>query len=194
MIEDLKFFKDRVELAGPDGMQINRVRAQDRTVTMVKKWQSLNVALKAARAETMTTLSAKPGKAGAVVLEIADKPRFDALQAAIAGHEEQITALEEAARKLDEMGGPWFSDLNDQVGGLGRVEVVERRQIANMTAGYIQRRANSGQTPEQILSADPEFQRLKNMGEATIKDANEKLLELRPKLEQINSILKAVGC
>jgi hypothetical protein len=193
-IESLAFFKDRVERAGSNGYQINRVTCNDRTVAVVKRWMALNDELKTARAATMQTLEASEGKGGIVVLKIADKPRFDGLQATISSHNEQISALEKAIKRLDEMGGPWYSELSDRVGGCGRVELIEKQQIARMSAGYLQKASNSGKTPDEILSSDPEFIRLKALSEEQITQANEQLKTLRPQLAEIDSILKAVGC
>ena len=193
-IESLPFFKDRVELAGPQGAAINRIKCNDRTVLLIRKWQSLNMELKAARSETMSCLEASEGKGGAVVLKIADRPRFDSLQATISSHNEQIAALETAIRRLDAMGELWFSDLEYECGSYGRVEVGERRRIANMGAAVLQRRANTGKPTDEILAEDPEFQRLKGVCENTISDANKRLETLRPRLEEMKAILEGVGC
>jgi septal ring factor EnvC (AmiA/AmiB activator) len=123
-----------------------------------------------------------------------DRERFDGLQEAIKAYSGQLKALDEAIKRLDETGGLWFSDLEDQIGQFGRVEGQERRQIANMTAAYIQRRANSGKTPDEILSDDPEFQRLKAICENAIKASDEMLAELRPKLAEMKQLLESVGC
>jgi hypothetical protein len=195
MIEDSNFFKDRLELAGPNGRMINRIKAQDRTVDVIRKWQSVSAALKEARAETMTCISARPGKGKGVIFEVMDEERFASLQETIAGQEEQLAALDGAIKTLDNMGPDvWFGELNDKVGMYGRTETTERRQIANMSAAYIQRRANTGKSVEEILAADPEVQRLKALGEKTIRDANELLAELRPRLEELTRILEGVGC
>jgi septal ring factor EnvC (AmiA/AmiB activator) len=193
MIEDLQFFRDRVELAGPDGYQLGH-RSKDRTVAVVKRWMAVSSDLKKARSETMQTLEAVPGKGNSISLVVMDRERFDGLQEAIKAYSGQLKALDEAIKRLDETGGLWFSDLEDQIGQFGRVEGQERRQIANMTAAYIQRRANSGKTPDEILSDDPEFQRLKAICENAIKASDEMLAELRPKLAEMKQLLESVGC
>jgi hypothetical protein len=87
-----------------------------------------------------------------------------------------------------------FTEINDQVGILGRSEHVERQQIANMSAGYLQRHANSGKTPDEILAADPEFQRLKGLCEKRIEQSKAKLAELKPKRDRLKGVLESVGC
>jgi hypothetical protein len=52
MIQTPKFFKDREELAGPNGMMLKRSRCQDRTVAVVKKSLAISAVLKAARARS----------------------------------------------------------------------------------------------------------------------------------------------
>ena len=193
-IESLPFLKDRIELAGSDGFQINRIQAQDRTVAVVRKWQTLNAELRAARRDTLECCEAMPGKGNSVNLSIVDKDRFDSLQASIEAHNKQIAALEAAIRALDAQGGLWFSELEDTAAYLGRSEGVENRQIATMTAGYLQRRANSGKTPDQILAEDPDFQRLKNLCESRIKVSKEAYAIEKPKLEALRAILESVGC
>ena len=52
MIQTPKFFKDREELAGPNGMMLKISRCQDRTVAVVKKSLAISAVLKAARARS----------------------------------------------------------------------------------------------------------------------------------------------
>ena len=61
-IESLSFFKERAELAGPNGFQISRAHA-DRTVAVVRKFLEARDSLRAARSETMSCL--KPCQARA---------------------------------------------------------------------------------------------------------------------------------
>ena len=105
-----------------------------------------------------------------------------------------MEALETAIRELDDMGAPMFEELNDKVGRLGHSEHAERRQIANMTSGYLARRANSGKTPDEILAADPEYNRLKTLCEKRIEQSNKQHAELKPKLDKMKAILESVGC
>jgi hypothetical protein len=192
-IASLPFVRGRLELASPNGFQLGP-KSRDRTVLVIQKWMAEGAALREARAETMSCLEARPAtKGNGVSFEVMDRPKFDSLQEEIKVHNEALAGLETAIKALDKMGDIWFADLADQVNQLARTEGQETRQIANMSAGYIQRRANSGKLPEDILKADPEFQRLKNLCEARIKTANEKLATLRPRLEEIQSILEAVG-
>ncbi|NBJ15762.1 MAG: hypothetical protein FNP40_09360 [Dehalobacter sp. 4CP] len=192
-IESLNFFKERVELAGPNGFQISRAHA-DRTVAVVRKFLESRDSLRTARQETMTCLAALPGKGGKVELAIADPDRFNALQESIEAHSECMEALETAIRELDAMGAPMFEELNYKVGSLGHSEHAERQQIANMTSGYLARRANSGKTPDEILAADPEYNRLKALCEKRIEQSNKQHAELKPKLDQMKAILESVGC
>lgn len=192
-VESLNFFKERAELAGPNGFQISRAHA-DRTVDVVRKWLMVGESLRAARSETMGCLEALSGKGGKVELAIADPDRFNALQESIEAHREGMEALETAIRELDAMGAPMFEELNYKVGSLGHSEHAERQQIANMSAAYIQRRANSGKTPDEILAADPEFQRLKGLCEKRMEQSKARYAELKPKLDQMKAILESVGC
>ena len=194
MIENLKFFKDRLELAGPDGYQMG-IRSKDRTVIPVKKWMAVSAALRQARADTMTTLTAKPGKGGAVVLEVADKERFTALQEQIAGHEEQLKKLEGAIMALDELGPDiWYSDIEDMAGSYGRVEFGENTRLSNLASATLARRMNTGKPSSQILAEDDEYQRFSRIANEQIADANKQLAILRPKLESMKVVLESVGC
>jgi len=193
-IASLAFVKDRLELAGPNGHQIHRARATDRTVALVKKWMAISSALKAARQATICHCEAIEGKNGIVSLKVADRAGFETLQAQIRGQAGELAAVEDGIKKLDAMGEMWYSDLEDQCGRLGRVELVERQQIANMSAAYIQRGGRSGKTPDEILASEPEFNRLKKISEDQITQAKEQLAKLRPQLEEVRGMLEAVGC
>lgn len=194
-IESLKFFQDRVELAGPNGSQVDRVKCNDRTVAVVRKWLSLNQALKAARAETMQTLEARPGKGDSVSLMVMDRERFDRLQETIKAQSEQILALGTAIMRLDEMGPDlWFARLEFHTGNCGRVEFGENQRLNNISAAILQRKANSGKTSAQILAEDEEYQKFKCLADEAIKQATEQLKTLRPQLTQVTSILESVSC
>jgi len=192
-IESLKFFRDRVELAGPDGHAINRVKSKDRTVSLVRKWMAIASALKDFRQSTTSFCEAIENKNGVVSLKVVDRAGFDALQAQIQQKAKELAAVEDAIKKLDSFGELWYNELESSCGSWGRVEHVENAQIARMSAGYLQKGANSGKTPEEILS-DPEFIRLKKLSEDQIAQAAEQLKVLRPRLEAIKSILEAVNC
>ncbi len=193
-IASLAFMLARLELAGANGNMINRARANDRTVALVKKWMAISSALKAARQATISHCEAIEGKNGIVSLKVADRAGFEALQAQIQGQAGELAAVEDGIKKLDAMGELWYSDLEDQCGRLGRVELVERQQIARMSAAYIQKGSNSGKTPDEILANEPEFNRLKKISEDQITQAKEQLAMLRPKLAEVRGILEAVGC
>ena len=196
MIENLKFFQDREALAGPDGFQLGH-RHEDRTVGVVRRYLEVSTALKANRLATMETLTAKLGESGAVVLEVADKERFASLQEAIAGHEEQIKALEDAICKLDEIASGcelWYEELEYTVGGLGNTEGHERRRLANLASVVLTRQMNSGKSTEEILAEDEEYQRISKIAEEQIANANKQLETLRPKLAEMKAILVSVGC
>ena len=190
-IEACKFYLSRKDLA--NGTHVG-LASNDRTVALVRKWQQTSESLRAARAETLTCLEAVPGKGGKVELSLVDAGRFCTLQASIESHTEELERLEKAIRDLDAIDVPMFTEINDQVGILGRSEHVERQQIANMSAGYLQRHANSGKTPDEILAADPEFQRLKGLCEKRIEQSKAKLAELKPKRDRLKGVLESVGC
>jgi len=197
MIENLQFFKDREALAGPDGYQVNRARAKDRTVSVVRKWMATNDALKKARSETMQTLEAVPGKGNTVSLVVMDRERFDGLQEAIKAHSGQLKALEDVIRKLDEIaagGELWFQDIEDGCGSYGRTEFGENQRLSNLASATLARRMNSGVPADEILKADAEYQRFKGIASEQISNANKQLAQLRPKLAEMKQLLEAVGC
>lgn len=196
MIESLKFFTDRQDLAGPDGFQLGS-RHKDRTVNVVRKWLSTNAALRQARSATMQTLTARPGKNGNVLFDIMDRLEFDRLQDEIAGHEEQIRALEAAIKELDTLaagGELWYSDVEFSVGGLSGVEGNENRRLANCASAVLSRRMNTGLPADQILQGDDEYMRLSGIAKEQIDNANKQLAILRPKLESLKQLLESVGC
>jgi hypothetical protein len=194
-VESLKFFIDRLELAGPDGFQLG-ARSRDRTVDVIRKWQTTSAALRQARSDTMLCLSARPGKGRTVSFEVVDEERFNALQEAITGHEEQIKALEHAIRELDALangGELWYSDLESMVGSYTGTEGGEHRRLAHLASAILSRKMNSGKTTEDILAEDEEYQRFSKIAEEQIENANKELAKLRPALEQARTILEAVG-
>ena len=196
MIGSLKFFKDREALAGPDGFQIHP-HHKDRTVAAIRKYLDVSAVLRQARGDTMGCISARPGKGRAITFEVMDSERFAALQEAIASHEEQLAALDQAITKLDEMAGDgelWFSDLEYTVGGLGNTEGHERRRLAHMASAVLAKGMRSGKTPDEILKDDADYQTLFQITETQIKQANEQLAVLRPKLAEMKAILESVGC
>lgn len=190
-IEACKFYLSRKDLA--NGAHVG-LASSDRTVALVRKWQQTSESLRAARAETLTCFVVSPAKSGKFELSLVDEDRFNTLQESIEAHNEELERLEKAVRDLDAIDAPMFLEINDQVGIHGRSEHVERQQIANMTSAYLQRRANTGKTPDEILAADPEFQRLKGLCEKRIEQSKSKLAELKPKRDQMKAILESVGC
>lgn len=196
MIENLKFFKDREALAGADGFQLGH-RHEDRTVSVVKKWIALSTELKAARQATISHCEVIEGKNGIVSLRVVDRAGFEALQAQIKARSEELTAVESAICKLDEIangGELWFEELEYAVGSLGNTEGHERRRLANLASATLSRRMNTGKSTEEILSEDEEYQRIKGIAEEQISNANKQLAVLRPKLETMKTLLNGVGC
>ena len=193
---NLKFFKDREALAGPDGFQLGH-RHEDRTVSVVKKWIALSTALKAARQATISHCEVIEGKNGIVSLRVADRAGFETLQAQIKAQSEELTAVEAAICKLDEIangGELWFGDVEFQCGNYGNVEGFERRRLANLASATLSRQMNSGKTAEEILSEDEEYQRISKIAEEQIANANKQLETLRPKLEEMKQLLADAGC
>lgn len=193
---NLKFFKDREALAGPDGFQLGH-RHEDRTVSVVKKQIALSTELKAARQATISHCEAIEGKNGIVNLRVVDRAGFEALQAQIKAQSEELTAVEAAITGLDEIangGELWYEELEYTVGGLGNTEGHERRRLANLASAALSRQMNSGLPADEILKADPEYQRIKGIAEEQIANANKQLAVLRPKLAEMKRLLDGVGC
>ena len=140
-IEDLKFFQDRLRYAvEPKNVSPHeRKMAEDRTVAVVRLWESLNEELRTARGATMACLEAIEGKGEVVTLKILDRPAWDALQEVITENTSKISNLETAIIRLDELGGPWFSELLDRVNSMGREENSRKQRIATMTAAATQK-------------------------------------------------------
>lgn len=195
MIEDLKFFTDRLELAGPDGAMINRARAADRTTAVIKKWIAVSGELKQARQATISFCEAVEGKGSIISLRVADRPGFEAIQAQIKAQSGELDRIEHVIKALDDLGpDTWFTDLEDMVGSYGRVEFGERQRLANMASSVLSRRMSTGKTTEEILASDEDYQKLNRIAEEQISDANKQLSTLRPKLEAVRALLESVGC
>lgn len=195
MIENLKFFKDRLELAGPDGRQINRPRADDRTTSVIRKYLNVSSALKQARQATISHCEAIEGKGGIVSLRVVDRPAFEALQAQIKAESAERAALETVIKALDDLGpDTWYSDIEDAAGSFGRVEFGENARLSNLASATLARRMNTGKPSSQILAEDDEYQRFSRIASDQIADANRQLAILRPKLEAMRAILESVGC
>ncbi len=196
MIENLKFFKDREALAGPDGFQLGH-RHEDRTVFLVKKQIALSTELKAARQATISHCEAIEGKNGIVNLRVADRAGFEALQAQIKAQSEELTAVESAICKLDDIangGELWYRDIEFQCGNYGNAEGFERRRLANLASAVLTRRMNTGKSTEEILAEDEEYQHISKVAEEQISNANKQLAVLRPKLAEMKQLLVGAGC
>ena len=195
MITDLRFFKERPELAGPDGYQISRSRAADRTTAVIRKYIDVNAALKDARQATISHCEAVEGKGGVVSLRVADRPGFEALQSQIKAKSEDLAALEQAIKALDGMGpDTWFTDIEDQVGSYGRVEAGENSRLSHLASSVLSRKMYQGKPADQLLAEDEEYMRLSAIAKEQIDNANRQLETLRPKLEAMRASLEAVGC
>lgn len=197
MITDLKFFKDRLELAGQNGYQINRARSADRTTLVIKKYLALSSSLPQARQATISHCEAVEGKGGIISLRIVDRPGFEALQAQIQAQSEELAAIEAAIKELDSLAGDgelWFNDLETSVGGYGRTEIGENQRLANLASATLARKVHSGKPADQILAEDDEYQRFSKIAKEQIDNANRQLETLRPKLEELTRLLESVGC
>jgi hypothetical protein len=190
-IEYLKFFQDRLRYAvEPKNVSPHEKKmAEDRTVAVVRLWESLNKELRTARGATIACLEAIEGKGEVVTLKILDRPAWDALQEVITGNTSKISNLETAIIRLDELGGPWFSELLDRVNSTGREENSWKQRIATMTAAAIAKTGNEAEAEK-----DDEVVRVKQLAREATDAANVELKKLRPLLEEIESILEGVGC
>jgi hypothetical protein len=190
----MNFFEEREALAGPDGWQIHQTRSKDRTVSVVRKAISLSKSLKDARQATLGLCEATEGKNGIVSLHVVDRPGFEALQAQIKAQSEELALIESVIKRLDEMGGDWWQDIEDTVGSLGRTEHGENARLNNLASSVLTRRRNTGKTTEEILAADEEYQRFSKIASEQISNANRQLAALRPKLAEMKQLLESVGC
>ena len=190
-IEDLKFFQDRLRYAvEPKNVSPHeRKMAEDRTVAVVRLWESLNEELRTARGATMACLEAIEGKGEVVTLKILDRPAWDALQEVITENTSKISNLETAIIRLDELGGPWFSELLDRVNSMGREENSRKQRIATMTAAAVAKIRDEAEAEK-----DDDVVRVKQLAREATDAANAELEKLRPLLEEIESILEGVGC
>ena len=190
-IEDLKFFQDRLRYAvEPKNVSPHeRKMAEDRTVAVVRLWESLNEELRTARGATMACLEAIEGKGKVVTLKILDRPAWDALQEVITENTSKISNLETAIIRLDELGGPWFSELLDRVNSMGREENSRKQRIATMTAAAVAKIRDEAEAEK-----DDDVVRVKQLAREATDAANAELEKLRPLLEEIESILEGVGC
>jgi hypothetical protein len=196
MIETLRFFQDRLDLAGPDGAMIHRARAADRTTAVIRKYIDVNSALKDARQATISHCEAIEGKGGVVSLRVADRPGFEALQSHIRAKSEEL-ALEAAISELDKLAAGaelWYSDLEDMVGSYGRVEFGENARLSNLAGNILQRKARQGIPADEILEADQDYQHMLKVTKEQIDIANKQLATLRPKLDEMKRLLEGVGC
>jgi hypothetical protein len=163
--------------------------AEDRTVAVVRLWESLNEELRTARGATMACLEAIEGKDEVVMLKILDRPAWDALQEVITENTSKISNLETAIIRLDELGGPWFSELLDRVNSMGREENSRKQRIATMTAAAVAKIRDEAEAEK-----DDDVVRVKQLAREATDAANAELEKLRPLLEEIESILEGVGC
>ena len=190
-IEDLKFFQDRLRYAvEPKNVSPHEEKmAEDRTVAVVRLWESLNEELRTARGATIACLEAIEGKDEVVMLKILDRPAWDALQEVITENTSKISNLETAIIRLDELGGQWFSELLDRVNSMGREENSWKQRIATMTAAAIAKTRDEAEAEK-----DDDVVRVKQLAREATDAANAELEKLRPLLEEIESILEGVGC
>ena len=193
-VESLQFFKDRIELAGPNGGMVHPTRSQDRTVQLIKKWQAAVAALRKARSETMFCLSAVLGNNKSIKFEVVNQEHFDQLQEEIKSCSSEIAALEAAMRRLDEMGGPWFGDLEYEIISCKRTPIRERQDQATRSGALITKNFKSGKPPAEILGADAEFVKFKARSDKTIEVAEKKLVEIGPNFEEVKALLESAGC
>jgi len=197
-ISDLPFFVDRLPLIDYRGTNANdQKHAEDRTTRVIKKWAGAMDSLKAARSATMQTLEATEGKGGAVVLRIADKPRFEALRLEIASHEEPIGNLEAAIARLDEiiqanaLGAGWLGDLQHRLSSCNSSVYQQKSNITKYLAHFTQ--LNPRMPPEAVLEL-PEFKQKRAAAEKIIESDEAHLKKMKPVVDEIERILASVGC
>jgi hypothetical protein len=194
-IEQLPFMRVRLPLCAP-GLtgSLDRKRAGDRTVHLAGRWKILSDDLPKIRAQTVTCLQATEGKNGALVLKIADRPKFDALKKSIADYEEHIANTEDAIRELDGMHAGFLSEMQDTRSSLEAVEAQQQQLLSSHAAAALQRGARLRQSPEKVLEADQLYQDKKATIERQIATAKQNLAKLAPEIAKIESILAGVGC
>lgn len=174
-----------------------RKHSEDRTTSVIRKWATLRGELQAARGQTMNCLEATEGKGGAVVLKIADKPRFDRLQQTIADHQEQIASLEEAIRKLDDLiqanalGSGYLQDLQHRLSSSSGSIYQQKSNITKWLTFHTQK--NPRMPPEDVLKL-PEFVAKRAEAEKIIKADEAYLAKFKPVADEIEGILASVGC
>lgn len=196
MISDLKFFKDRLELAGENGFQLGS-RSRDRTTAVIRKYLALSASLPQSRQATISHCEAVEGKGGIISLRVVDRAGFEALQSEIKAQSDELAACEAAIKELDKLAGGgelWYSDLETSVGSYGRTETGENQRLANLASATLARKVHSGKPADQILAEDDEYQRLSKIAKEQIDTANRQLAIMRPKLEAMKAILVSVGC
>lgn len=183
-IEDLSFVKDRQSL-----LSKSPTEEEDRTVEIVRRWHNLGAQLQIARRETMTCCEARPGKGDLAVLAVVDRAKFDGYQGVIKEHEQQIAVLENAIRELDEIDAPHLIQLRHQLGGARSNRANAQKMYQNWLGDAIK----SFPSIDAAKANEAVVQREKALAEA--KAAEDKAVkEISPKIEQITSILEAVGC
>lgn len=188
--------QSRIQLIGYRGTNPNdQKHASDPTTAIVRKWAETVDSLKAARSATMQTLEATEGKGGAVVLKIADKPRFDALRQAISSYQERITSFEEAIRKLDEiisvngLGAGFLQDLKHRINSASSGIYQQKSNISKLTAFYTTQ--NPRMPPEEVLKL-PEFVQKRAECERLIKLDEEYLAKFKPICDEMEGIISSV--
>lgn len=197
-VSTLALVKDRLPLIDYHGNNANdQKHSQDRTVALVRKWAGTVDALKAARSAGLQTLEVTEGKGGAVVLKIADRPRFDALQQTIASHQEQIAKIEAAIIALDQiiesngLAPGYFADLQHRLSSSSGSIYQQKSNITKWLTFHTQK--NPRMPPEDVLKL-PEFVAKRAEAEKIIKADEAYLAKFKPIVDEIEGILASVGC
>lgn len=194
LLEELPFVRARLGLITPQSDAVSRQRSQDRTVGLVRKWKVLSENLPMIRSSTLSALEVVEGKAGAVSLQIFDRPKYDAIQSSIRETSEEITKLEQAMRELDGMHAGFLSELHNTRSALSGVENQQHVMLGTWAAAAIRRGANSRNSVEDILATDQIYQSKKSKVDSQISNAKENLAKVLDQIAKIEGVLDAVGC
>jgi hypothetical protein len=197
-VTTLAFMVERLPLINYRGTNANdQKHSQDRTVALVRKWQSLNQELRAARRDTLACCEARPGKGDSASLAIIDRAEFDRLQETIAGHMEQIGNLEQAIVKLDALitengiAPGYLAGVQQRISGAKSSIYRQQKAISDWSAFYTKQ--NPRMSPEDVLRL-PEFKSKRATAQKII-DADKAFVEkIKPVVDEIERVLESVGC
>lgn len=195
MITDLPFFMERTRLLEGANGPLDQKHSRDRTTALVRKYQSVEAALRRDRAATLSCLSARPGRGG-VVFEVVDPEHFGSLQDAIAGHVEELQKLEGVITQIDNIIAangllPWLDDQKQRLSSSGNSILTQKSTISRLIA--FNAAQNPHLSPEEVLKL-PEFTERRKEADSLIEREKEYLATFKPLVEEIERLLESVGC